>query len=186
MRKLFAALVLSLLGTSIVAQSPPRQRPTRPVAPYAAQNAEAAIKQAMEQLASLKKSFDRDIEVLNHLQAADAALADAMQPANAIQKAYEHIVAAQALQPDFLVYQGVIRMQHELESARRSPAVADFGRLRSLLRDEALGPASRVAARNALRLQEETVAWLKVQELISAHLRVLSEIAGESLRAAQK
>lgn len=151
-----------------------------------AQSAEIAVKQAMEQLASFRKMYDRDVEVLNNLRGADDALADAMQPSNAIQKAYESVEHAKALGPDFLVMQGVIKIERELESARRSPMSADFGRLRSVLRDEALGPAIRLVARNALRLQEETLAWMRVQELIAAHVRTMTEIAGESLRAAQK
>lgn len=185
MRRLF--LVLTLAGVSALAQTRERVRPVpgMRIVP-GAQSAEMAVKQAMEQLAATKKSYDRDVEVLNFLRGADDALADAMQPSNAIQKAYEAVEKAKALFPEFLVMQGVIKMERELESARRSPIGADFGRLRSILRDEALGPAVRLAARNALRLQEETLAWTRVQELIAAHVRALTEVAGESLRAAQK
>ena len=49
----------------------------------------------------------------------------------------------------------------------------------------AILPAQRVAARNALALEEQILDWIKVQQLISAHLRRMSEIAGESLRASQ-
>ena len=185
MRNVYVALVLAAISVPMLAQrsaAPPRV--LRPL--VGAQTAEMAVKQAAEQLVNLKKIFDRDIAVLGHLRAADEALADPMQPTVAIQKAYEHVVAAKALNPEFLVLQGVIRSERELEGARRSPISADFGRLRSIIRDEALGPASRLAAGNALRLEEDALAWIKVQELISGHLRMLSEIAGESLRASQK
>jgi hypothetical protein len=147
---------------------------------------EIAIKQAAERLADEKKGYERDVAVLRHLRLADAALADAMQPSNALQKAFEEVDAARGLDPDFLVVQGVIRMHDELDAARRSPQAADFGRLRSLLRSEALNPAARVTVRNALHLQEETLAWLKVQQLITDHLRALSEISGNSLRASEE
>jgi hypothetical protein len=175
-------LLLLAVATALVAQ--PSSRPRR-IMPHA-NSAEMAIKQAAEQLATEKKMFERDIEVLRRLRNADAALADAMQPATAIQKAYEEVDAAKSLGAEFLVMQGVSRTLHLLEEARRSPGAADFGRLRSILRDQALGPASRVAVRNALRLQEETLAWMRVQELISVHLRTISEITSESLRAAQQ
>ena len=185
MRRLF--LVLTLAGVSALAQT--RERINRPPSgqrvPGAAA-AEMSVKQAMELLASMKKAYERDVDVLNFLHGADDALADAMQPSNAIQKAYESVEKAKGLGPDFLVMQGVIRIERELESARRSPIGADFGRLRSILRDEALGPAVRVVARNSLRLQEESLAWLRVQELIAAHVRTLTEISGDSLRATQK
>jgi hypothetical protein len=185
MRRLF--LVLILAGASALAQQPRDRVIRQPIRVGPGPGvAEAAVKQSMEQLASMRKMYERDIEVLNDLRGADDALADAMQPSIAIQKAYESVVRAHGRNPEFLVLQGVIKTEHELESARRSPIGADFGRLRSILRDEALGPASRLAARNSLRLQEETLAWLKVQDLIGAHMRALTEIAGESLRAAQK
>jgi hypothetical protein len=185
MRSLF--LVLTLAGVSALAQTRERVRPVPgPRIAGGALTAEMAVKQAMEQLAATKKAYDRDVEVLNFLRGADDALADAMQPSNAIEKAYESVEKAKGSGPDFTVMQGVLKIERELESARRSPIGADFGRLRSVLRDEALGPAIRVAARNALRLQEESLAWLRVQELIAAHVRTLTEISGESLRAAQK
>jgi hypothetical protein len=188
MRRLL--IVLTLVSASALAQTsgPPRNRP--PVPGFrpgpAVQSAEMAVKQAMEQLANVRKGIERDVEVLNHLRTADDALVDNMQPSNAIQKAYEQVEEAKRLAPDFTVMQGVIKIERELEAARRSPLGADFGHLRSILRDEALGPASRVVARNALRLQEETLAWMKIQELIATHVRTLAEIAGDSLRAAQK
>jgi hypothetical protein len=146
--------------------------------------AESAIKQAMDQLAGEKKVFDRDVDVLRHLRASDDALNDPMQPHNAVQKAYEEVEAAKALNPEFLVLQGTIKAERELELARQSPASTDFGRLRGIIRSEAIGAAARLVARNGARLQEDTLAWLKVQELISSHLRVVAEISAESLRAA--
>ena len=145
-----------------------------------------AVKQSMEMLAAVRKTVERDAEVLGHLRAADDALVDNMQPSNAIQKAYEEVEKAKSLGPEFNVMQGVIKAERELEGARRSPVSADFGHLRSVLRDEALGPATRLVVRNAQRLQEETVAWLRVQELIAGHVRALSEIASSSLQASQK
>jgi hypothetical protein len=109
-----------------------------------------------------------------------------MQPANALQKATDELNEAKRLMPDFTVVQGVIRVQNALEDAGRSPAGADFGHLRSLLRTEALNPASRVVVRNALRLQEETVAWLKIQQLIADHLHTLTDLASESLKASEE
>ena len=174
MRNLILLLVVT---TSAFAQTR-----VRPAGPYA-NAAEMAIKQAAEAVGQQKKIVDRDLEVLSHLKAADAALTDPMQPENAVQKAYEEVDKAKSLGPDFSVAQGVIKMERELEAARRSPMSADFGRLRAHLSEWALGPAARVVTRNALRLQEETLAWLRVQELISAHVRMMTEISGESLRA---
>jgi hypothetical protein len=177
MRKLFLLIV-------VAASAFPQTR-VRPPGP-AVFNAEMAIKQAVEAAGTQRKAIDRDLEVLVHLRAADVALTDPMQPSNAVQKAYEEVDKAKSLQPEFNVFQGVIKVERELENARLSPMGADFGRLRALLAEHALGPASRVVTRNALRLQEETLAWLKVQELISAHVRGMTEIAGESLRAVEK
>lgn len=187
MRRLF--LVLMAIATPLLAQTRDRRPPAgyRPPPPnLGAQSAEGAVKQAMEQLAAIKKVVDRDVEVLTHLRNADGALVDNMQPTVSIQKAYEEVEKAKDLRPEFFVLQGVIKSERELEGARRSPIGADFGHLRSILRDEALGPASRVVVRDALRLQEETVAWMKVQELIAAHLRALTDIASDSLRASQR
>jgi len=151
-----------------------------------ADTAEAAVKQAMQQLVEIKKICERDVGVLAHLRAADDALADPMQPDNAVQKAYEEVGAAKALVPEFFVMQGVIRSQRALEDARRSPMTADFPRLRATVRDEAVGPASRVAVRDAIRLEDEALAWLKVQQLIADHLRSISEISSQSLRAVER
>lgn len=178
-----AALLLALVATQSIAQTPVR-RPVR--SNRTADAAEAAVKQAVDQLASDKKVVDRDLEVLRHVRAADNALADTMQPSNAIQKAFEEVDAARRLGPEFTVAQGLIRASQRLDEARKSPGMADFSKLRETLRTEALGPASRAAVRNALRLHEETIAWLRVQQLISDHLRNLSEITGESLRATEQ
>ena len=151
-----------------------------------ADRAEIAVRQASEQLAILKKICERDVEVLRHLRATDGALADPMQPSNAVQKAYEEVEAAKLLNPEFLVMQGVVRAEREVEGARRSPMSADFGHLRSVLRTEALGPASRVAVRDALRLEDEALAWLKVQQLIADHLRAIAEISNQTLRASEQ
>ncbi|HUP58810.1 MAG TPA: hypothetical protein VNA69_00170 [Thermoanaerobaculia bacterium] len=178
MKPLSVALAVFIAVPALAQNPPSRVRSS-------AGMAEAAIRQASQQLASQKKSIERNLEVLTHLRAADAALADPMQPAAAIQKAFEHVEKAKALATEHVVVAGAIRLHRELESARRSPGTADFGRLRALLRDEALDPASRVAVQAALRLEEEILAWIKIQELVSAHLRALSEIAGDSLRATQ-
>lgn len=180
MRALFACFAVVLLASPLAAQS----RPTRRL-PARAETAEAVIKQAGELLTDEKKIYDRDVQVLRHLQTADEALTDDMQRAVGLQKAFEEVSKARSLGADPVVASGLIKMSNALEEARRSFATADFGRLRSLLREHALGPASRVATRNALRLEEEMLAWLKVQELISVHLRQMSEISGESLRASQ-
>ncbi len=173
-------MVLMFLATPLLAQPAGRGGPQR--APVA----ESAVKQAAQQLAGEKRVFERDLEVMNHLRIADDALADNMQPSAALAKAFEHVEKARGLGADLLVMEGLIRIHRELESAKRSPATADFGRLRSVLRDDGLRPASRVVVRNALRLEEEVLAWIKVQELVSAHLRSLSEIAGDSLRASAR
>lgn len=180
MRTLWIALLLAGLAEDAAAQSRPRVIPG-----HGAMSVDAAVKRATEMMSIVKKTMEKDLAVLLHLRNADAALRDPMQPVNAITKALEEVEAAKSLDPEFLVMQGVLRTLDELESARRSPGSADFPRLRSILRDDALEPASRLAARNALVLQEEMLTWLKVQELITAHLAALSEIAGNSLRATQ-
>lgn len=173
------AVLVTVAAASLIAQ-PSRRPPSR------AQAAEMAVKQAAEQVAAEKKEVERAVDVLRRLRNADRALADAMQPATAIQTAFEEVEAARALGPDFLVLQGIARTSRKLQDARRSPASADFGHLRSILRDEAVGPASRVAVQHALLLQDEALAWMKVQELVAVHLRTISEITGESLRASQE
>jgi len=184
MRCLRLAVSIAIVSFPLLAQGPPRVRPPRPS--MSADTAETAVKQASEQLAIIKKICERDVEVLRHLRTADDALTDPMQPDNAVQKAYEEVEAAKRLIPEFLVMQGVIRAEHEIEGARRSPMTADFGHLRSVLRSEALGPASRVAVRDALRLEDEALAWLKVQQLIADHLRAIAEISNQTLRASEQ
>jgi hypothetical protein len=186
MRAFVIAAIFGVCSLSVIAQPSPRRGRVMPPMPKSMQavTAESAIKQAMDQLASEKKVFDRDVDVLRHLRASDEALNDPMQPHIAIQKAYEEVAAAKALNPELLVMQGVIKAERELEAARLSPASTDFGRLRGIVRDEAIGPAARLVARNGARLQEETLSWIRVQELISSHLRAVAEISAESLRAA--
>lgn len=177
---LVLALSLALLAAPLLAQPQPRRLPRNASRPDAM---EIAIRNAIEQFAMEKKAIERDTAVLRHLRAADAALADAMQPGNAIQKAYEEVDAAHGLGPDFTVVQGVITARDALEAARRSPGATDFDHLRGLLRKEAIGPAVRLVVRNSLRLQDETVAWLKVEQLIGDHLHALSEASSDALRA---
>lgn len=136
----------------------------------------------MDQLGELKKAFDRDIEVLRHVRAADAALTDPTQPHNAVEKAYEEISKAESLNTEPLVEQGLIRTRQTIDEARRSPMTADFGRLRSILKEQAEGPSSRLVVRNAGRLQDEVLAWLRVQELVTLHVRTLSEMAADGLQ----
>lgn len=190
MRRTAAIGLLLIVTLPLGAQSDRSSRSTRGVMPRGnapqAINAETAIRAAAETLANEKKNFDRDLEVLRHLRAVDAALTDPMQPLIAVEKAYEEVSAAKQLRPEFVTLQGIVRAQEELENARRSPSTADFGRLRAFVRSEATTPAMRVAARNGLRLQDETLAWLRVEELIATHLRTLAEITGESLRAADQ
>ncbi len=188
MRTFIVVLLIGTFSLPLIAQrSPSRRVVERPMsANMQAGVAESAIKQAMQQVAAVKARYDRDLDVLGHIRAADEALTDPMQPNNAIQKAFEEISAAKALNPEFLVLQGVIAAERELEAARLSPATTDFGRLRGIIRAEAAGPAARLVARNGAVLQEETLAWLRVQELISSHLRTVAEISAESLRAAQQ
>ncbi|HVR37816.1 MAG TPA: hypothetical protein VMU84_01880 [Thermoanaerobaculia bacterium] len=188
MRSHTVALIVCLFAANVYAQTRPPNRPRVEAQQRGTPQtvaAEGAVKEASEDLAEFRRVAARDIAILMHLRAADAAMADAMQPSNAIQKAFEEVDTAKSLGPDFYVMQGVIKVKAELEEARRSPVTADFGRLRTLLREHALGPASRVAVRNALHLEEETAAWLRVQDMISAHLRTLTDIAGDSLRATE-
>ncbi len=173
-----------LACVSVAGQTrPPMRRP--PVSSPSAQYAEGAVKAAIEILGNSKKNLDRDVLTLKHLRSADVALTDPMQPAVAIQAALEKVQAAEATVIDFYARQGIIAVRQALESARRSPGSADFGRLRAMLQDGAIGPSARVCARNAASLQEETMAWLTVQDLIGLHLRQMTEISSEHLNAAQ-
>lgn len=178
---LLLSLSLALLAAPLFSQTPPQRRLPRNMSRTDA--LEFAIRNATEQFAAERKAIERDTAVLRHLRAADAALADAMQPANAIQKAYEEVDAAHGLGPEFTVAQGVITARDALEAARRSPGATDFNHLRGLLRKEAIGPAVRLVVRNSLRLQEEAVSWLKVEQLIGDHLRAISDVSSEALRA---
>jgi len=182
MRRACYVFLALALTASALAQPRPRNRPMA----GNAYGAEMAAKNAVEQLAALRKGYENDLEVLRHLRLADDALADAMQPSAAIQKAFEEVGAADGKSSDFAVRDGVIRTRQALEDARRSPASADFGHLRSILRASAMAPASRVAIRNATLLEEEILAWLKVQGIISDHLSALTELSSESLKAAQR
>lgn len=187
MRTTFVALMTTIVCLPLLAQAPRGRRvyPTMAPGSYAV-NAEAAVKQAMDQLAAEKKAYDRDLEMLDHLRAADNALTDPVQPYNAIEQAYGSVERAKSMATDLLVSDGIIKVERQIEEARRSPTVADFGRLRASLRAEAIGPAARLVARNGAKLQDETLAWIRVQELIAGHLRQLAEITSASLRAAQQ
>ena len=155
--------------------------------------AETAVKQEIEQFTILKKTSDRDIDVLQHLRNADVALTDPMQPANSVQKAVDEVGLAQQTEddthngmPEFAVVQGLMRVQHELANANLSPSTADFGHLRAVVHGDGIGPASRVAVRDASALQAQTLAWLRVQQLISDHLHNVAEETGAVLRASEQ
>lgn len=173
------SVVLVFLAFASSAQ--PRHR-----AHSGAEAGERALSLAARQLELMKSTYDRDIAVLGHLRAAQEAVADAMQPSAAVEKAHGHLAKAEGLLESggSAVYHPVLEALQALESARRSPSTADFDRLRGLILRAAV-PASRVAARNALDLEEQILDWIKVQQGISDHLRRMSEIAGESLRASQ-
>ena len=185
MRILVTSLLAVVATLPLLAQTPPPRR-MPPRGGFPADGASAAVKVAIEQVTNQKKVYDRDVEVLRHVRTADSALVDPSQPMNALQKAYEEIDKAIVLKPDFPVMQGLVKTKQVLEDARRSPGVADFGRLRSLLTQHAERPATRTVVANATRLEEDILSWLKVQEAISVHLRTLSEIAGENLRISQE
>ncbi len=180
-------LLTIALSIPLLAQPAPSRRTPHPSQRgQEAGGAEGYVKQAAEQLLPIKKRFDRDLEVMRRINNVDEALSDESQRYNAIQKACDEIDEAKRLEPEFLVKQGVVAAQQALDQARRSPGSADLGRLRTLVRTEAAAPALRAVARNGTLLQEELLAWIKVQELISAHLRSLAEISAESVRAAQQ
>jgi len=150
------------------------------------QSAEMAVKQAAERLGNMRKAIERDLKVLGHIRNSDNALVDPMQPGIAVQKAFEEMSEAERLNADPVLASGLIRARQRLDAARKSPATADFGHLRAVIREEALGPSSRLVVRTATLLQEETLAWIAVQEMIATHLKSLAEITGESLRASQQ
>jgi hypothetical protein len=178
---MFVVLAVTLLSMPLLAQ----RRPRIPISD-GPPSAEAILKESIERLGAEKKAMDRDLQVLARLRAADRALTDPMQPTIAVEKAFQEIAEAERLNVDFYVQQGVVRARQEMEAARRSPAAADFGHLRAIIREHALGPASRVVVRNAIRLQEETLGWIAVQEKIATHLKMLAEITGESLKASDQ
>lgn len=179
MRRILMVLAVAYVSTAVLAQRPPRRMPP---ALGPAKSAEGMVKEAMERLGEERKEYERDLKVLGHLRNTDKALNDSMQPTVALEKAHDQVSEAERLNPDFLLEQAIIGARQEIENARRSPAAADFERLRALIRD-ALGISSRIVVRNALRMQEETMAWIAVQELIATHLKTLADITGESLRA---
>ncbi len=186
MRILVMLMTITLSIPMLAQSTPPRRIIPRASRGQEAEAAESYIKQAAEQLLPIKKRFDRDLAILHHINNVDEALSDESQPYNAIQKACDEIDEAKRLEPDFLVKQGVVASQQALDQARRGPGSADFSRLRTLVRTEAAAPALRAVARNGALLQEELLAWIKVQELISAHLRSLAEISAESVRVTQQ
>lgn len=181
--RVVVSLLLVVMTSNAVAQSHPPRRMHPRGATLAAEN---AVKAAAEELERVKEMYERDVQVLAHLRAAQAALEDAMQPSVALEKAWDHVDKAKGLLASHpgAVAQRTRDVHRELETARRSPSSADFDRLRGLLGRANLS-AAHVAATNALALEEQILAWIKVQQMISDHLRRMSEIAGDSLRAAQ-
>ena len=100
MRTGAAVLLLVTLSTALQGQStpPPRGMRVIPRGPQAAA-AEMAVKQAAEQLGNDRKMYERDLEVLRHLRAADEVLTDPMQPLTAVQKAYEESGSSEGSPP---------------------------------------------------------------------------------------
>lgn len=181
MRRLWIAGAVLLFAFPLFAQPRPRRAGSGD-----ALAAEMAVKRAIETLGEERRGMERDLKILLALQAADQSLVDPMQPSAAIQKAFEQVSEAERIVADFALRQAIVRMRQELENARRSPLSADFARLRALLRDDAIRTASRIVSSNALRLEEESLAWIGIQQMIGEHLRTLSQIAGDSLRAGQR
>src|SRR6266851_3552550 len=94
MRRSAIAISIATVAFPILAQTQPPPRVVRAERSLQTSGvAEVAVKQAAEQLVGLRKICERDVAVLAHLRAADDALADAMQPANVVQKAYEEVGA---------------------------------------------------------------------------------------------
>lgn len=152
-----------------------------------AQPAETAIQAAMEQLGRERKIVEREVLILKHLHVADDALTDPMQPSVSIQKAFDEVSEATRLNStDMRVRNGVVEVLQVIVDARKSPTSADFGRLRGILRTEATGPATRYALRITAALQEETIAWLRVQRLIGDHLAELADIQGGTLQTSMR
>jgi predicted naringenin-chalcone synthase len=182
MRKAFVVFGTLFFCATVLAQRPPR----RALPSQSVQQAEMAVKGAMERFGNERKAIEVMLQVHAHIRSADRALVDPMQPAIAVQKAFEEMSEAERKNTDFLLEQGLIESRQQLDAARRSPSSADFGRLRGILREEAIGPSSRAVVRAATSLQQETMAWIALQELIAAHMKALAEVTGEGLRAAQE
>lgn len=152
-----------------------------------ARSAETAIQAAVEQLGRERKVVEREVLILKHLHVADDALTDPMQPSVSVQKAFDEVSEARRLESsDVRVRNGIVDALEVIDDARKSPTSADFGRLRSILRTEATGPAARYALRITAALQEETIAWLKVQRMIGDHLAELADIAGGTLQTSMR
>lgn len=181
MRRNLIVFVLLFVSTAAFAQGSRRRMP----ATGPAVSAQGMVKEAMERLGDERKEYERDLKVLNHIRNSDKALVDPMQPTVALEKSHDQIAEAERLNTDFFLAQAIIKARQEVDEARRSPGSADFERLRARIR-EALGISSRLVVRNALHLQEETMAWISVQELIATHLKLLADITGESLRASDQ
>lgn len=165
-----------------------QQLPVRQMfGPSYAESVSGQVNEAAKRLVDWKKLVDGDLEALALFRAADVALTDPMQPSVAIQKALDAVLdAKRALREspfNMAVRNGAVKMEGVLEDARRSPADADFERLRVLLREHCTGPATRLVAGHAAVLHEETVAWIAAQERIATHLRQLTETAAATLRA---
>ncbi|HEX2833723.1 MAG TPA: hypothetical protein VHW00_11990 [Thermoanaerobaculia bacterium] len=180
-----ATAITLLILTSVCLSAQPRDRRATFHNPQAA-SVETQVKQATLWLGDQKKEIDRDLHVLSELRTADDALTDPMQPSVALQKALDHISKAETFVSDFPTRQGIVRIRQQLEAANRSPASADFGRLRTTLQGEAIRPAARVVAQLGAKLTEDSLAWLTAQELIAGHLRQLTETAAECLRETTK
>ncbi|MGA7614645.1 MAG: hypothetical protein WBX15_05625 [Thermoanaerobaculia bacterium] len=161
-----------------------RSHPDAPV--QEALQAEQNLRQAMQRFAEEKKVYQRDLAVLEHLGKAHAALEDAMQPAVSLEKCHDEVEEARRLITDPLLFAGVRRVSDELESARRSPGMADFDRLRTLLVRETLNRARAIVAENSLRVQNEVAQWLAVQKGIADHLQDLNRVGADSLRKSLK
>ena len=183
MRTLF---LLVLVSTSVFAQQPRTVRRTPPTASQNVQQAEMAVKNAIERFGNERKALETMLEVHAHIRNADRALVDPMQPSIAIQKAFEEISEAQRKNAEPFLDSGLIRARNEIDAARKSPMSADLGRLRGIIRGQALGPSSRLVVRTSTTLQRETLAWISVQELIATHMKSLAEVTGEGLRTAQE
>jgi hypothetical protein len=146
---------------------------------------ETAVRGATERLGQQLKFYAQDTQVLRLLREADDVLSDTMQPSASIQAALDRVQKAEGLASDVFLKNGLVEARNQLEAARRSPGSADFGRLRTMLLEDCIRPALRICLRNATRLQNETQAWLEVQDLIGAQLQLLSEAAYQSLSATQ-